>query len=214
VISWETTGASRGNVWANADACRETSILSGELAIPDVSRAGKPLQTALRILVNTPLWVWPLLAYLIWQGAQALRPRTQPIWRVLIVPLVFLLMGLSRLVTARDNALEPLLAWLIAALLFGWLGVSRRPQLLAVDRKSKTVTRPGSAIPLVRNITVFLLQYGVAVATAMKLEPHAAVAIVGHAVSGASAGFFSGWVVALLRRYRTFDAATTGTEPN
>ena len=52
------------------------------------------------------------------------------------------------------------------------------------------MTRPGSALPLVRNITVFLLQYGVAVATAMKLKPHTAVAIIGHAVSGASAGFF------------------------
>jgi hypothetical protein len=69
------------------------------------------LQTALRILINTPLWVWPLLAYLIWQGAHALRIRTQPIWRMLIVPLVFFLMDLSRLVTARDSGLEPLLAW-------------------------------------------------------------------------------------------------------
>jgi len=169
------------------------------------------LQTALRILINTPLWVWLLLACLIWQGVQALRLRTQPVWRMLIVPLVFLLMGLSRLATARDAGLEPLLAWLVAVLLFAWLGGSRRPQLLGVDRNSKTVTRPGSAMPLVRNITVFLLQYGVAVATAMKLEPHAAVAVIGHAVSGASAGYFSGWAVALLRRYRNFDAATTGT---
>jgi len=73
--------------------------------------------TATRILTNTPLWVFALLAYLIWQGSQSLRPRTQPIWRMLIVPLVFFLMGLSRLVTARDSGLEPLLAWLVAALL-------------------------------------------------------------------------------------------------
>jgi hypothetical protein len=25
---------------------------------------------------NTPVWVFPLLAYLIWQGWQSLRPRT------------------------------------------------------------------------------------------------------------------------------------------
>ena len=169
------------------------------------------MQIAVRILVNTPVWVWALLAYLIWQGAQALRPRTQPIWRMLIVPLVFFLMGLSRLVTARDSGLEPLLAWLVAALLFAALALSHGPRLLAVDRKNRTVTRPGSAMPLVRNITVFVLQYGVAVATAMKLEPHAVVAIVGHAVSGASAGYFSGWAVALLRRYRNFDGEITGT---
>jgi hypothetical protein len=98
VISCKTTAASRGNVRADAAACRATPILSGELAIPDVPQTGVPLQTALRILINTPLWVWPLLAYLIWQGAQALRIRTQPIWRMLIVPLVFFLMGLPRLV--------------------------------------------------------------------------------------------------------------------
>jgi hypothetical protein len=167
------------------------------------------MQIAIRILANTPPWVFALLAYLIWQGRQALRSRTQPIWRMLIVPLVFLLMGLLRLVTARGNGLEPVLAWLVAALLFAWLGFSRKPRLLAVDRTSGTVTGPGSAIPLVRNITVFVLQYAIAVATAMKLEPHAAVAIIGHAVSGASAGYFSGWTAALLRRYRSF--ADTGT---
>jgi hypothetical protein len=67
------------------------------------------------------------------------------------------------------------------------------------------VTRPGSVGPLLRNITVFSLQYGVAVASAMKLEPHAAVAIIGHAVSGASAGYFSGWTAALWRAHRNFN---------
>jgi hypothetical protein len=164
------------------------------------------MQIAIRILANTPIWVFVLLAYLIWQGRQALRIRTRPIWRMLIVPLVFLVMGLSRLVMARDNGLAPLLAWVAAALLFASLAFFHGPRLLAVDRKRGQVTRPGSATPLVRNITVFVLQYGVAVATAMKLEPHAAVAIIGHAVSGASAGYFSGWAAALLRRYRNFDS--------
>jgi hypothetical protein len=163
------------------------------------------MQIAVRILANTPIWVFALLAYLIWQGCQSLRSRSQPIWRMLIVPLVFFLMGLSRLVTARDNGLEPLLAWFGAALLFASLALYRGPRLLAVDRKSGQVTRPGSAAPLLRNVAVFSLQYAVAVATAMKLEPHVAVAIIGHAVSGGSAGYFSGWAAALLRRYWNFD---------
>ena len=41
----------------------------------------------------------------------------------------------------------------------------------------------------------------------MKLQPRVAVAIIGHAVSGAIAGYFSGWTVALLRRYRNFDTS-------
>jgi hypothetical protein len=168
--------------------------------------AGGLMQIAVRILANTPVWVFALLAYLIWQGWQSLRPSTQPIWRILIVPLVFFLMGVSRLVMARDNGLEPLLAWFAAALLFASLAFSHGPRLLAVDRTNGRVTRPGSAAPLLRNVTVFTLQYAVAVATAMKLEPHAAVAIIGHAVSGGSAGYFSGWTAALLRRYRNSDS--------
>jgi hypothetical protein len=105
------------------------------------------------------------------------------------------------------------MAWLAAAVLFGALALWRGPKLLAVDRARGVVSRPGSAAPLIRNLTVFSLQYGVAVATAMKLEPHAAVAVIGHAVSGASAGYFSGWAAALLRRYRNFDRdENTGTE--
>lgn len=163
------------------------------------------MQTAFRILANTPVWVFVLLAYLVWQGLQALRTRTQAVWRMLIVPLVFFLMGLSRLVLAHDNAIAPLLAWLAALLLFGALGLFNGPRLEAVDKQKGVVTRPGSIGPLLRNITVFTLQYGVAVATAMKLEPHAAVAVIGHAVSGASTGYFSGWTAALWRRYRNFD---------
>ena len=163
------------------------------------------MQTAFRILTHTPFWVFVLLAYLIWQGLQALRPRTQAVWRMLIVPLVFFLMGLSRLVLAHDNATAPLFAWLAALALFMALGLFNGPRLLAVDRQTGTVTRPGSVGPLLRNLTVFSLQYGVAVASAMKLEPHAAVAIIGHAVSGASTGYFSGWTAALWRRYRNFD---------
>jgi hypothetical protein len=171
------------------------------------------MQTTFRILANTPLWVFALLAYLIWQGWQARRPRTQAIWRMLVVPLVFFLMGLSRLVSASDHGLEPLTAWLAAAVLFGALALWRGPKLLAVDRARGLVRRPASMGPLIRNVTVFSLQYGVAVATAMKLEPHAAMAIIGHAVSGASAGYFSGWAAALLRRYRNFDRGeNTGTE--
>ena len=168
------------------------------------------MQLAVRILANTPLWVFALLAYLIWQGLQGLRPRTRPIWRTLIVPLVFFLWGLSRLVLARDHGLEPLAAWFVALILFSALGLSLRPKLLSVDREKGTATRPGGFGPLIRNITVFSLQYGVAVATAMKLEPDAAVAIIGHAVSGASAGYFSGWAAALLRRYRNFDGDEDG----
>ena len=64
------------------------------------------------------------------------------------------------------------------------------------------ILRPGSVVPLVRNLAVFVLQYAVAVVTAMKLEAYWDVAAAGQAVSGACAGYFLGWTIALLRSYR------------
>jgi hypothetical protein len=160
------------------------------------------MQTATDILTHTPIWVFALLAYLIWQGWQSLRPRTQPLWRMLIVPLMFFLMGLSRLVLARNNGWELLLAWLVAALLFASLALYRGSGRLAIDRKNGLVTRPGSPMPLLRNVTVFLLQYAIAVAAAMHLDDvHITAALIGRAISGATAGYFAGRTVSLLRSY-------------
>jgi hypothetical protein len=160
------------------------------------------MQTAIRILVNTPIWVFALLAYLVWQGLQSVRPRTQPLWRLLIVPLLFFLMGLSRLVLARNDGWEPLLAWFVAALLFASLALYRGVRLLAIDRKNGLVTRPGSPMPLIRNLTVFSLQYAIAVMAVMHLDGHIAAAVISRAISGATAGYFAGRTVSLLRSYR------------
>ena len=157
------------------------------------------MQFAIGIIKHTPLWAWAILAYLIWQGLQATRPRTVSIWRLMIVPTVFIVMGLSRIALRPDNGWWPLLAWFAGAIVFLPLGLLRRPTLLAVDRTNMRVTRPGSKTPLIRNIVVFLLQYAVAVTSA--LDPHSSAALSGRAISGASAGYFVGWIIALLGQY-------------
>ena len=166
------------------------------------------MQTAIGILTHTPIWVFPLLAFLIWQGWRSRQPRTQPLWRMLIVPVVFFLMGLSRLMLARNNAWELLLAWLVAALLFASLALYRGPGQLVIDRKSGLVTRPGSPVPLIRNITVFSLQYAIAVAAALHLDSYIAVAAMGRAISGATAGYFAGRTFSLLRSYGKAETAS------
>jgi hypothetical protein len=186
----------------------EAGILSLAFRWLDEPRAlREQMQTAIGILVHTPIWVFPLLAYLIWQGWRSMRPSTQPLRRMLIVPLVFFLMGLSRLVLARNNGWELLLAWFVAALLFASLALYRGSRLLAIDRKTGLVTRPGSAVPLIRNLTVFSVQYAIAVAAALHLDSHIAVALIGRAASGATAGYFAGRTVSLLRSYRNAEVA-------
>jgi len=159
------------------------------------------MQTAIAVLTNTPPWVFALLALLIWQGCMAMRPRSQPLARILIVPAVFFLMGVSRLVLGA-RSIELLLIWLASAAAFAALALYTGPRLVTVDGETGRIQRPGSVIPLIRNLTVFVLQYAVAVVTAMKLGASWEVAAAGQAVSGACAGYFLGWTIALLRSYR------------
>lgn len=59
------------------------------------------------IVTHTPLWAWLLLAYLVCQGIKAMQPRTTSVWRALILPVIFIVWGVSRigadLTTARGR---------------------------------------------------------------------------------------------------------------
>jgi hypothetical protein len=46
-----------------------------------------------QIVTNTPVWVWVLLAYLLFIGVRALRPATTPLWRIAIMPHDLLRLG-------------------------------------------------------------------------------------------------------------------------
>jgi hypothetical protein len=62
-----------------------------------------------QILIHTPVWVWALLAFLVWQGIKAMQPRTTPIWRALIVPTPKAGRDLVESVSAQDAGhLSPL----------------------------------------------------------------------------------------------------------
>lgn len=156
---------------------------------------------AYQILVHTPPWVWILFAYLVWQGIKAMQPRTIPIWRALIVPVVFIVWGISRIGFGHLDNAWPLVAWIAAALVLLPLGVVT-PRPFEVDHKTGEIIRPGSAFALIRNLVVFTLQYGVGVISAIDAGDRALAIIVGRAISGATAGYFFGSMIALLLAYR------------
>jgi high-affinity Fe2+/Pb2+ permease len=158
------------------------------------------VQFAIGIIMHTPIWAWILLAYLIWQGIKAMQPRTGTIWRALIVPAIFIVWGLSRLGFGQQAGMAPLFAWIAAALVLLPVGVLT-PRPFEVDHTTGQIKRAGSIFPLIRNIIVFAAQYSVAVIAAIHTDDRAMAAIIGRAISGATAGYFIGSAIALLRRY-------------
>lgn len=53
------------------------------------------LSLPIAIVQHTPLWVWPLLACVIFMGLRATRERTMRLFQPLIVPLIFLTISLT-----------------------------------------------------------------------------------------------------------------------
>jgi hypothetical protein len=158
------------------------------------------MRFAWQVLIHTPLWVFPLFAYLVWQGIKATRPRTTSIWRALIVPTVFIVWGLSRLLARQQDFFWPLLSWTAAALALIPVGLLiTKP--FELDHATGQITRPGSFVPLIRNVSVFALQYTVAVIAAVDPDGRTVTTLFGRAVSGATTGYFLGRAVALLRQY-------------
>lgn len=155
------------------------------------------------ILMHTPAWVFLVLVYLLWQGAQSLHQRTVPLWRVLVVPALFIASGVSRIFGSDSGGTGAFLPWAAALAVFMPLAFIRGHGLLAVDRSSGEVTRPGSPVPLVRNMLVFILQYAAALMTRGGMSGSHEAAPVSHAISGATAGYFIGWVIVALRHYFT-----------
>ncbi|MBC9881442.1 hypothetical protein G8O24_29390 [Bradyrhizobium sp. INPA01-394B] len=154
-----------------------------------------------QILIHTPPWVWILLAYLVFQGIKAMQPRKTPIWRALIVPVVFIAWGISRIGFGHQDSQWPLVAWVVAALVLLPLGVLT-PRPFDVDHKTGEIIRPGSAFALIRNLVVFALQYTVSVVSVIDAGDRVLAIIVGRAISGATAGYFFGSMIALLLAYR------------
>ena len=161
------------------------------------------MPNVLTIVQNTPLWVFALLILLIFLGVQALRPRTIPVRRLLIVPGVFIAWGLATLAQRSVGSPILLLDWL-AVCAAGWSIGWRITRLdgVAFDRALGIVQVPGSAFPLVRNLVIFAAKYGLAAAMAIAPAARGELIFWDVGVSGLTAGYFLGWLVRFALKYR------------
>jgi hypothetical protein len=128
------------------------------------------------ILKGTPVWVWGLLAALLALGASQLPDRKLSLPRVTMVPIAMLGFALFGMVSAFGNSgqLAPAaLAWLASATvttgLLLWLPA---PAGAAFDVSTARFSVPGSVVPLLIILGIFLTKYGVGVE--MAINPNAA----------------------------------------
>jgi hypothetical protein len=149
----------------------------------------------LTILQHSPWWIYPLLLLLVWFGLRGMRPRTLPIWRLAIVPLVFTGWGIVSILSRPATSGGLIADWLVcAAVGAGSAWLSNRRMTVAIDVLRGKVTLQGSIGPLVRNLLVFATKYAVGVAMALLPTHRAEIAALDIGISGAMAGYFLGWL--------------------
>lgn len=165
--------------------------------------------TLLPILRNTPSWAWMVLAALVLLGVMQLRDRTQGLARATIAPLAitaFSLWAATSAFARSPLAAEALWLWLLAAVALAAL-LAMAPSSARYDAASRTFRLPGSWIPMVLFLGVFLARYVVAVRLALNpaLVMDGSFVLPVATLYGAFSGLFLGraaqlWRLALVPR--------------
>ena len=168
----------------------------------------------MQILSHTPLWVWALLAFLVYRGIAAMKPGESSLVRLAIVPALFLVWGAWSISHRYGGSLQAWGEWLVgiaAGAALGWL-LLRRATLALNPATGKLRRSPDySLLPLL--LVTFLVKYGfeVAFAVSPSLTASAGFSAAYLLLTGGFTGIFVGKYGRYLASLR-MDAAGKGLE--
>lgn len=155
-----------------------------------------------QIITRTPVWVWALLALLIWLGYQQTKSHTIGLRRVVIIPVILTGLSIYGTLSAFGISREVMLTWLASASL-PVVFIMQLP--LPADNRFDSQTRSlhvmGSWVPLALMMGIFANKY--VVGATLGLHPEFAqntnFALTFSALYGAFSGVFIGRAVRLWR---------------
>ena len=148
-----------------------------------------------QIVLGTPTWVWVLLAVLVSRGMKALKGGTAPLSKLGIVPAVFAGWGLLHLLSGPSAGWDTALMWVAGGAAGVGVGAAIAQRSgMTVDRVRRTVTLPGSAVPLVLILLTFAMKFwiGFELATTAQIGVDSIFVELSGLVSGMVAGIFAG----------------------
>lgn len=164
----------------------------------------------INILTHTPLFVWAILALLIYRGVVAMRDREVRFRSLFIIPVIMLALSLQDTLTKFGAHALPLAAWSAAAattMLLVWhFG---RAQIEAGAAPGCVRIR-GSWVPLAMMMAIFVTKYTLAVTLVFRPQLHADVLVSAGvcALFGMFSGYFLGRLARDVTTYRAFAAKT------
>ena len=97
---------------------------------------------AIQILKNTPIWVWAILAALIYLGGRQLKPRVVKRFSVLIAPVAFLFVGLM----AAGRGSVGFATWAVSLLTLAAVSPTNKNATGAINTEKRLTTRGFSCL--------------------------------------------------------------------
>lgn len=108
------------------------------------------------IVAHTPLWVWPLMAALLWLGLSASRERVKAEWVFLVLPLLGVLPIRSLSGLGATVAVWALFG--LAYALGAWIGNRVQPRWI-LGKSGRQVRVAGEWLTLLQVVAIFALNY-------------------------------------------------------
>jgi len=163
----------------------------------------------IQILTHTPLYVWAILAFLVYRGMAAMRDRDVEVRKLVMIPAVMLVLSLQDISAKFGLGGWALAAWAVAAagvaLAAGLAGSER----IAASAVPGHVRVCGSRLPLVMMMAVFFTKYAasVAVSVAPQLRQDTLFACIVCGLFGVFNGWFIGRLVGDMASVRMLPAS-------
>ncbi|WP_373089840.1 DUF6622 family protein [Sneathiella sp.] len=160
----------------------------------------------LDIVSHTPVWVWVLFAFLLFQGLLAMRTRKTMLVRVFLLPVFFFAWGLYAILTELPGWPMALGAFALVigiGFLVGWTMASHFPAT-SYDRAARRVMRPGTPLTLILIIIAFGAKYALSVG--IVVNPELSMTTGFSILYGTTSGLISGafWGVTVLQLLQAF----------
>ena len=117
-------------------------------------------ETIYEFAINTPWWVYLILAYLIFIGIRAGRPGFISLKRAVIIPVAFTILSIYTLLSAVQPTVLNITIWIIALLVGTLIGlIQMKFSRLKIDRERRLIWTEGNWTLLVVFILIFATKY-------------------------------------------------------
>ena len=156
-----------------------------------------------QIISHTPVYVWALLAFLVYRGVLAAQDREVSLLKLFIIPVVMLVISLAGMNGHGVLGAGVWGVWLtgmLATVAVTWTAGNGE---IVVNRAAGTVLQRGSWTPLAFMLAIFATKYTVAVLSAMhpELQRQMSFVVAVSALFGVFNGVFVGRLLRCVAAY-------------